>query len=85
MPPSLLRSGRVLSESDLAAAAAEALDALDLTQTAAAERLGVRQQTVSMALRPEKYPDRGRSIRVRLVEMAGYDVEPAFRLSRREG
>ena len=79
-----LRSGRVLSDAELARAAAEALDVLGLTQTAAAERLGVTQNAVSMALKPDKYPNRGNGVRVGLVGLAGYDVEPAFRLTRRD-
>lgn len=83
MPAEHLRSGRVLSDAELALAASEALDAEDLTQTGAAKRLGVKPHAVSMALNPAKYPGRGQALRVRLVELAGFTVEPAFRLSRR--
>lgn len=84
MAAQYLRSGRVLSDDELASAAAEALQALGYTHAEAAERLGLKSRTqVTMALNPKTHGGRGHSVRVGILALAGYAVEgPSYRLRR---
>lgn len=74
MPDDLrpLRPGRYFSESELADHARRVLDMNGLTQAAAADRLGVHRQEVHMAVNFDKYPDRGGSIRRRILAVLGH-------------
>ncbi len=81
----MLRTGRTLTEAELAEAAAEALDAGNVSRSDAARALGVSRSALTMALDPARYPDRGHALRVRLVEQYGdLAVEgPLYRLVRK--
>lgn len=81
-PSSPLRSGRLLTEPELAEAASAALDAAGVSQAEAARRLGKNASAITMALDPEKYPDRGHAMRrALLLEFGGYDLDgPLWRL-----
>ena len=88
--PRTLRPGRFYAEADLAAAAAAALEREKVTQTAAAEALGLsKPHTVSMALALEpdreqpdgrpyvlRYPGRGfKTRRAILSKWGGFDFD----------
>lgn len=84
MSPSPLRSGRLVSEAELAEAADAALDAAGVSYSEAARRLGKNPSAVTMALDPAKYPDRGHAVRRAILRtFAGYDLDgPLYRLRR---
>ncbi|WP_420454445.1 hypothetical protein [Rubrivirga sp.] len=86
-PSSPLRAGRLVTETELAEAAAAALDAAGVSQSEAARRIGKNPSAVTMALDPAKYPDRGHAVRRALVrEFGGYDLDgPLYRLRKAEG
>ena len=83
-PASPLRSGRIVTESELADAALHALKAEGVSFSEAARRLGKNPSAVTMALDLDKYPDRGHTIRrALLLEFGGYEIEgPLWRLRR---
>ena len=86
MPPPL-RSGSLVTESELATLAADALDRAGVTRADAARRIGASRAAVTMALDVAKYPDRGHSVRRALLStFASYAVDgPLYRLRRTGG
>ena len=76
------RAGDVLSDAGLAEAARAALDAEGVTHAQAAEALGLKQTAVTMALNPEKYPNRGHAARRAILRrFARLDLDgPLYRL-----
>ncbi len=76
------KPGALVSESDLATAAAEALDAAGVTRADAARTLKLSGSAVTMALAPERYPNKGHATRRKLLrEYAGLVADgPLFRL-----
>jgi len=80
-----LTDGALVSETDLASLAAEAMG--KLSRAAVARVLVVAPSAVTMALDPARYPTKGHALRRRILrEFAGFDADgPLYRLRKTDG